>query len=429
MDADLNTEIEAPRTEFRIPSENLPGLKAKIARLAKRAAKLGAEAPTLTVHPVEEIRQGNGTVKFVYPVTVTGPAPRFAGWALTAVIELDHAEPDAPNVVHALNDEADPAWRTLAERCDHCNVNNRRRNKLVVVTHGNGDRKVIGTTCLRDFLGHQAPATVAGWAEYVEDLDVAEFENEGFGGAHVEERYDAAEYLGWVARSCVESGWIPKSAVPFGGTSTSDDALAQLQLANGLRRPLKGEERPEALTEAELARGAAAAAWAASVEPTNDYLANLNAVALKTSLRTKDLGLAASAISGYAKAQEREIERAAAKEATSTSLHVGSLKERIEFTGTVSGVRFIEGNYGTRAMVKILSEGNLLVWWCSNAANAPAQGDEVTGKATIKAHETYQGEVQTVITRAKLEVTAGPSFVPCGSSDHYLGRCACEVAA
>jgi hypothetical protein len=333
-------------------------------------------------------------------------------------------------VVHALDGEADPAWRTMAERCDHCHVSARRRNKLVVVTHENGDRKVIGTTCLRDFLGHQAPATVAGWAEYVADLDVAEYEEGGFGGAAVEERYDAAEFLGWVVRSCAESGWVPRSAVHFGGTATADDALEQLQLANGLRRPRNGEERPEALTEAERARGAAAAAWAASVAPTNDYLANLNAVARKTSLRRKDLGLAASAVSGYAKSQAREIERAARAEATSASVHVGTVGERLEITGTVSYVREIPGDFGTRAMVKILSEGNLLVWWCSNASNAPVQGDEVTGKATVKAHETFNGEVQTVITRAKLEVTAGPSYLPCGNpQDHVYGRCSCEAAA
>jgi hypothetical protein len=397
---------QTPRTEFRIPSENLPALKAKIARLAKRAVKLGAEVPTLTVHAAVETHLRNGTVKVHYPVTVTGPAPRFAGWELTAVIELDHEEPDAPNVVHAITGEADPAWRTLAERCDHCHVAARRRNKLVVVTHEDGAQKIIGTTCLQDFLGHQAPATVAGWAEYVADLDLGEYEEEGFGGAHVEQRYDAAEYLGWVVRSCTESGWVPRSAVSFGGTSTSEDALRQLALANGLRRPAQGEERPEPLTDAERAQGAAAAAWAATVAPTNDYFANLNAIGLKTSLRLKDLGLAASAVSGYAKSQERELERAARAENAADSTHVGTVGERLDITGTVSFVRFIEGDYGTRAMVKILSEGNLLVWWCSNASKAPAQGATVTGKATVKAHEDYQGEIQTVITRAKLEVAA-----------------------
>ena len=401
---DAQQDLEAPRTEFRIPEQNLASLKAKLARLAKRAAKLGAEAPTLTVHAAEEIHLDNGTVEVFYPVTVTGPAPSFDGWTLDAVIELDHDEPDAPNVVHVLDGvESDPAWRTLAERCDHCNVDNRRRAKLVVVRHTDGTRKVIGTTCIRDFLGHQAPADVARWAEYVADLDVADYEDRDFCGERAEQRYDAAEYLGWVVRSCAESGWRPRSAGGY-GTPTADDALGQLQLANGLRKPSRGEERPEPLTAAERAEGAAAAAWAAEVAPTNDYLANLNAVALKTSLRHKDLGIAASAVSSYAKAQEREIERAARAESTANSVHVGTVGQRLEFTGTVSYVREIPGDYGTRAMVKILSEGNLLVWWCSNADNAPRQGQTVTGKATVKAHETYQGEVQTVITRAKLEV-------------------------
>lgn len=403
MDA---VETETPRTEFRIPEQNLADLKAKLARLAKRAVKLGAEVPTLVVHPAVEERLDNGTVKVTYPVTVTGPAPSFEGWSLAAVIEMDHAEPDAPNVVHVLNGvETDPTWRTLAERCDHCGVNNRRRNKLVVVDHTDGTRKVIGTTCLRDFLGHKAPADVARWAEYVADLDVADYEDEGFCGGYAETRYDAPEYLAWVARSCRESGWRPRSAAGY-GTPTADDALSLLQLANGHRRPSRGEEVPEALTADEIALGAAAAKWAAEVEPTNDYYANLNAVALKTSLRVKDLGLAASAVSAYMKATEREIERAEAAKATAESAFVGTVKERLEITGQVANVRFFPGDWGTKALVKIISDGNLLVWWCSNADKAPAQGKTVTGKATVKAHELRDGVRQTVLTRAALEVVA-----------------------
>ncbi len=415
MGMDENT----PRTEYRIPEDNFADFTAKMNRLITRANKLGVAAPVVTETGTETTpimgtdalgrSVDTGRVRLWHLVSVTGEAPKLAGWTFAAVIELDHEAPDAPNVVHVVTGETDPAWRTLAERCDHCHVNSRRRNKLVVVDHDNGDRKVVGTTCLRDFLGHTAPENVAAWAEYLTDLDgLGEFEDEDYTprlGGGGEDRWDAPTYLGWVARSVRESGWVARSAVRFGGTATADDALYLLGLASGSVRLGRNEVRPAPLTDAEIAEGAAAAAWAASVDPAgNDYLANLNAVALKPSLRRKDLGLAASILSAYAKVQERELERAARAASTAASVHVGTVGERIELTGTVTFVRYFDGDYGTRALVKILASGNVLTWWCSNADKAPAQGDTVTGKATVKAHEDYQGTAQTLITRAKLTV-------------------------
>ncbi len=148
------------RRGYRIPNENLGALDAKFAKLARRAAKLGVEAPTATHLAVETVETRGAIYTYTW-VAVTGVAPKFAGWTLTAVIELDREEPDTPNVVHVVTGEADPAWRTLAEQCDHCHVAARGRKQLVVVTHDDGTRKIVGTTCLKDFLGHAAPDAIA----------------------------------------------------------------------------------------------------------------------------------------------------------------------------------------------------------------------------------------------------------------------------
>lgn len=389
------------RRGYRIPNENLGALDAKFAKLARRAAKLGVEAPTATHLAVETVETRGAIYTYTW-VAVTGVAPKFAGWTLTAVIELDREEPDTPHVVHVVTGEADPAWRTLAEQCDHCHVAARGRKQLVVVTHDDGTRKIVGTTCLKDFLGHAAPDAIASWAQVVVDADdLTEFEERGPGTG--EQRYDPVTFLAWTIRAIHEHGWVARSNCRFDQTPTADTALRLLQLAAGLARPDRFEELPDDLTVAELAEAAEVLAWAAELATDNDYLANLQAVAVKSSWRVKHLGFAASAVTAWERDRARAVEADARAAAGAASTFVGRPGERIEVDGTVTFVRFFDGDWGTRALVKIDADGDALTWWCSNAANAPGIGDTVTGKATVKAHETYQGVKQTVITRATLE--------------------------
>ncbi len=393
---------------FRIPVENLPDLTARFEKLAKRAVKLGVPAPTFTAIAIEETDTA-GVLDTWHWVVVEGDAPKFAGWELTAVIALDHAEPDAPNVVTTVGDaDLDEilAWRGLGDVCDHCHVNNRGRNKLVVVTHETGERKIVGTTCLRDFLGHTSPTAIATWAQWIEDAaDLREYEERG---ARTEYRFDPVTYLAWTVRAITDNGWVPRSRVGE-ATPTADAATHLLLLAARVVKPGRFETIPDDLTADELALAAAALDWAQAVAPTNDYLANLAAVASKTSFRYSDLGIAASAITAYQRDHSRAIEKAAAAAATAGSVHFGAVKERLDVTGTVTMVRIFEGFYGPTALVKLLIDGNVAVWWCSNVANAPDQGDTVTGKATVKSHEFYEGVAQTVLTRAALTVVEAPA--------------------
>lgn len=429
-------ELTAPEVPtFTIPAENMAGLREKLAKLAKRAVKLGVEPPVLTVLETIEYPEvwypdhgdllvigshrgvETGRILTKYVVTVTGEAPRFAGWVLTAVIELDHeaeaagrdAGIEVPHVVHVVEGEADPAWRLMPERCDHCHVDNRRRNKLVVVTHENGDQAIVGTTCLRDFLGHQAPATVAAWAQYVEDLaEVTDFDPDTFTGGG-EERWDPVTYLAWVVRAITEFGWVTRGAARYDGTvtATADRAVQLALLATGRITPSRNEVRPDMVTDAEKAKATEALAWAAQINPGNEYLANLQAVALKPLWRSDDLGLAASILPGFDRELERTVVRKLAADQFADSVHFGKVKERLDIDGTVTFTKAFENDWGVTVLVKILTaDGNVVVWWCSNPNNAPEIGEHVTGKATVKAHDTYEGIAQTVITRAKFAKAA-----------------------
>ena len=99
-----------------------------------------------------------------------------------------------------------------------------------------------------------------------------------------------------------------------------------------------------------------------------------------------------------AKAAQRREERIAADRAGSR--HVGAVGERREFTLTVGKVFSFEGTYGiTYINICKDADGNVIVYKGSNGFE---EGETLTVKATVKAHDERDGVAQTLIARPKV---------------------------
>ena len=97
----------------------------------------------------------------------------------------------------------------------------------------------------------------------------------------------------------------------------------------------------------------------------------------------------------FAKIDEREIQDA-------SSVHVGSIKERIEFEGIVEFETTREGFYGTTHIIKVRSiDGNVFTWFASGYQSLH-RGDRVAVRGTVKKHDEYQGVKQTILSRCKI---------------------------
>jgi hypothetical protein len=99
-----------------------------------------------------------------------------------------------------------------------------------------------------------------------------------------------------------------------------------------------------------------------------------------------------------AKAAQRREERIAAERATSQ--HVGTVGERRDFTLTVNKVFSFEGQFGF-TFINICKDaaGNVIVYKGSNGYD---EGETLTVKATVKAHDERDGVAQTIIARPKI---------------------------
>lgn len=392
---------------YALTDRVLPWFEGKMAALQAKAERLGVPAPTWTILDQETVELETGEVITYTTVTVEGDAPKFDGWTMAAVIDLDPQDGGDEHLVAVIGDrDTDPTWRTETDRCDHCGPTTARgRRKLVVVEHDSGERKVVGTTCLRDFLGHQSPEGIAGWAQMLASLrgeiEEALADDREYDGPREELRVSPTRFLGWTVRAISECGWMSKGRAGWDDTPT-------VEVAHDLMFPPKATpsyKLPAPLTEAELTEAEAALEWATTVGGS-DYLDNVRVLAGKAGWRWKDLGLGASIVAAYQREQARLAEQKARREIGAASEFIGEPKQRLTVTGEVVMAREFDGFYGVKTLVKIVTdEGNIVTWWASSSA--PDMGDRVTGKATVKEHEEYRGERQTVITRFSWELADG----------------------
>jgi len=151
--------------EMDIPKNAVGWVQDEIAKMNKKAAKLGL--PPITLEVIGDDRK-NKTQK----IKIVGNVPVLKGWKLIARINvaLDESGQEV-RMVEPLTDNPIPEdlqLDVIPLRCDHCGYNRRRLETYVVRNEEDGNYKMIGTTCLGDFIGDfgdKDPEAIAKYAE------------------------------------------------------------------------------------------------------------------------------------------------------------------------------------------------------------------------------------------------------------------------
>jgi hypothetical protein len=404
---------------YKIKPANLVALEEKIAKLNRKATKLGCEPATLTITGEEMVKAsrimpGGRILKYEYEVklvTVTGDTPKLEGWSLIAKVEyLD----DARLILCVPGEECPEEFRTRGVECDHCRSKRQRKNVYVL---RKGDEYVqVGRTCIKDFLGGVSPEQLLSRATWNFNVVEACGDYEEGGRSCAPETIDITEYLNGVAICIRRLGWLSKSACKFSDeSSTASDAwdLVKPDCRNDHDRwryekwveqmNLVHQERDEKMA-------ADALKWAASqpIGGVGDYLYNLGVACRAGYVTRRTMGIVASAVSAYM----RVLDNQAAlnqKDTEKSREWVGEVKVRQDFTGlTVLSMRYIEGQWGTTTLVTFEdTPGNLIKWFASVELDNIDKGDVVDLRATVKKHDDYKGVKQTMVNRAKINTING----------------------
>ena len=316
----MTTEIkDFPADKVEAAREALAKIQTRLVRAAAKAGTTAPAAPVLAVvaervfakcsHCGIEADAGRGgdvhcvvpagyfVVRSTVDLALDAPKPALAGWEFLAVVEpleggnLIRKVPGADTEGFSF----DP-WRTAAIKCDHCATARRRNETFVVRADGSdpaiaaGTTKQVGRSCLADFLGGKSAAAVIAALTFV--AAVREAGESESGGGHVDTRFVPATYLAWTTAAVRLYGWVSKAA------ANADETLVATATAVNrlLSPPSLGDKEWSAdraactPTEADVAKGAAALAWALALPGASDYEQNLTLVAKQTVVTSKHSG-------------------------------------------------------------------------------------------------------------------------------------------
>lgn len=361
----------------------------------------------------------------VVEVTVTGDAPRLpGGYTLVGVVEHNRsAEGAYANFLRSAPGKEMPVdARTAAPSCDHCNKAI-HRNETVVVESEAGELKRLGKQCVGLYLpGVDVNALMAllngyDMTESASSLG-GDQDSEFFGGKHgdisiyvtsiLATAAAVARTIGWVSAAKAKEQQRPASAgivmdiYGLNGKKMEERAIRDINKKLGY-----GENRFE-VTEADHAYAAATIAWAQNPRGNiSDYAYNLSVLTLSTTVKRSKVTFLVSAIGAYARTLELKAEWALRDEAKASldgiqkpSDFVGTVGERRVFDVTmIYAPKPLESRFGVTYLCTFKdAEGNLLKWFASTGPDFKIN-ESVSVKATVKAHEEFNGKKETTLTR------------------------------
>jgi len=385
----------------------------KIAKINARAEKRGFTGRLEVIGTRREVTTtdeytGLKKTRVVVDTRIAGEAPQYNGWTFLARVDTLQTATGhtftlavAPGVDHVDRSLVRPGF------CDHCGTARYRKNTYLVRNVETGETQNVGSTCIKDFLGWSATVVYFSTGDLGEEIDALVG-----GGGYREDHYSVDTVLAYAHAAIRAFGWVSASSF-----SDAPSTAGRVRFALTPPRVLNDQDRRDLALLGTYAaeateRAATVQAWILSddFKGTSTYVENLKVVAGVEYVTDKQIGLLASAPQAYIRhletAAEREAKEAqwaaekAAKQISDYLAPVGTKKVRVE--GTVSAIRYIEGNYGTTTLYTILTkDGNLVKWFSSNGALGENEGREVIIEGTVKAHDDYQGVKATVLTRCK----------------------------
>jgi hypothetical protein len=376
---------------YTIHPERVADLVAKLEKLARKAQKLGCDALTWTIGATYTVLDElTHEPRAFVDVEIDGTTPQYDGWTFVASIE-QYGErllvTTAPG--ETVPEGFDRDDLAQAQTCEHCRTA-RRRKQTYLLRHEDGRVVRVGSTCIKDFLGHNLPAVYLFTA--LRDLD--EFVGGlGGGGAWAA---SLVEFL-TVAALCIRlNGWLSRTAAQDDGrTSTADQVLGWYDAKD------KGK-RVEAPSEHDQETAQAALQWALAVNPDSDYLENVRVVSEADFVTYKTAGIAASIISASGRAKAKAVKASRAADLAASSQHFGAVGARGVWQVTLLDCVVTEGYYGTTFIYKfVTADGNACTWFSSRDADIEV-GESYWLTGTVKKHDSYRGTAETHVTRCKL---------------------------
>lgn len=396
-----------------IPESNVAPLMSIVERLARRIKSGKTEAsfiPTATVVKSQTmLKRGKRTPQFYHGgridpinevlvewhwVTVHYERPSFSGWSLLGVYDWA----DGYCVFSPIPGESAPRalWDVEANRCDHCHVRH-QRTKGMLIRHEDGTHMVVGSACLKDFLGHISAETLTAIMKFERSLETMQEDDEDAYGSSMPYVYGVHQALAAAAMLVEQNGYV----------KATDEGPATKYTVMTYMRPYTFEEKEfvanNPLGEKHYQKATDIIEWSKTLNDSNEYTYTLkNILNAESGVCTgKRMGILVSAVVVYDRAMSEKVE---VESNATVNEYVGVIKERLKgLPLTVQKAIHGFNDFGNTTMLIMADvDGRKFVWYASRSVEVEI-GDAITIDGTVKDHREYKGIKQTILTRVKIK--------------------------
>jgi hypothetical protein len=392
----------------------------EITRLNKRANKIGFApitfknlGPKTVTRTSVTIMEGEESVR-TYPVTVTEyaltlPSAEAYRWVLAATItpmEDKQVFVDA----HVKGFDITP-WTSVDPcRCQHCHTSRARSLTYVVQNKDDGKFLQVGRNCFADYVGHRG----------LDQLEFCAFVASMFGEGDDDFIFPSGPKDVEVAsvRDIISTAEALAEAMGSWRNNQKDEYTGEIRmegthrLASRIIRRRHAEDHIPAKTLSKLAElwATQSARLLASADAAIEEIKNIDfngdeddfGRTLQYCAQFEAVPVAKASLVAYTGQFLRNRKLRAEREAKkATMVYVGTVGKREDFRNlTLRKVLSFESQFGMR-YVNIFNDdaGNELVWKTGSAAGN--EGQKISLKGTVTAHEVRNGVPQTVLSRCK----------------------------
>lgn len=420
------TAVEA--TVITIPAYKLARFQNKVAAANRRLEAAGVEARFSFSYAEIQVKKIVGGI-VLDDGTRFGGTEVFQPWInATLESELDLSIGDYTFLATLVSEEAGITVHTAPghelggfvpagdDHCDHCNTDRRRTRLYLVRNNVTGEIIQLGHSCIEVFLGFSPKGLFA--LQYDEELRGLGSDDEVGGFTYKDTSADVNRVIALAYAYSNEGRAYVSSKVDW--KVSTGQAVKHHIFEGAPKRPLRSGAAYEAEYQKDLARYTQAVtdseryladealiadlrAAADTLDTNSDYGRNFSVILAGQTVSTRNVGILASIVAVYARNKQLAAERAAAPAKVQGFLAPVGTRIKVAINLTVKIAKQSEGDYGWSTwIVGTTPEGNTVTWRASRAIDLEPGDTLVLSAATVKAHETYQGTDQTVLTRAKI---------------------------
>lgn len=386
---------------LKVASYRMAELQKRVDSFNRKADKLSMAHMSIVIHKTyeKEVNVCVGEVEgepvmsrftvTLNDVTIEGAIPMVGGWSIQSRVE--QVEPGLNFVFTNPVFEEKPEQRTMDMHCDHCG-HKRQRKQVFVLVNEQGEQKVVGHTCLKDFIPNAGVEDVMAYIqalvtvnEYKEDEDFDRCPRDWQGYERDEALAEAVVLIkkfGYVSKKMVEENpMLMSTASDMGAFGAKRRELLYPQIELEAARPIVAE-----ILE-----------WVNANEDPSEFWHNVRIAVRSEVTRVKLFAYLAAAVMMFNKSKMKPTPTGA------VSQYVGKVGEKIELTNVKVGrVTAFEGasGYWVFAHNMELEDGSKLVWFASKRVfGENSVVEKMIG--TVKDQKESRGVKETILTRCK----------------------------